>query len=222
MMTKFLEQIKPLYNVDVLQGYTEADIELLYHRFGTLPKILEEYYRAAGRTEAFHDVNQDFWVLPEDYGMGECLQQTQYLILLVENQSVCHAGIRREDLSLPDPPVYCTDNNENWILCAPSTSAFLMAALAYEAVSGFEYSSEEFYWLTKEDVEFIKNRLTKFPYELISWIGGMKVTLYQNESDNMVAVMECGDDDFEMLYGAASEASYDRLKMILEGIGEPM
>ena len=80
MMTEFLEQIKPLYHVDVLQGYTDADIELLYHRFGTLPKILEEYYRAAGRTEAFHDVNQDFWILPEDYGMGECLQQTQYLM----------------------------------------------------------------------------------------------------------------------------------------------
>lgn len=221
MSIKFLEQIKPLYGTDNLQGYTDADIELLYSRFGALPQVLEEYYRAAGRTKAFHDVNQDYWVLPEDYGLGECLQQTDYMILLEENQSVCHAGIRREDLSMPDPPVYYSDDMENWILCAQTTSEFLAVALAYEAVFYFEeYGCEEFYQLTLKDVEFVQSRLTKFPYEIACWIGCIKVTLYQSEADNMVAVMECGEDDFQMLYGAANEESYNRLYAILEGVGE--
>ncbi|MDE5824706.1 MAG: hypothetical protein K2H91_08520 [Lachnospiraceae bacterium] len=222
MSTEFLEKIKPLYGVDTLQGYTEADIELLRNRFGALPQVLEDYYRAAGRTEVFHNVNQDQWVLPEHYGLGECLRQTEYMILLDENQSVCHAGIYRKDLCLPDPPVYSTEDDQNWILCAPTASEFLMAALAYEAVFGFEYGSEEYYWLTQKDVDLVKSRLTKFPYEMKNWIGGMKITLYQSEMDNMAAVMECGEDDFQMLYGAASEASYNRLQTILDGIGEPM
>lgn len=222
MSLKFLEQIKPLYDVNDLQGYTDADIELLYSKFGALPQVLEDYYRVAGRTRAFHDVNQDYWVLPEDYGLGECLCQTDYMILLEENQSVCHAGIRREDLRLPDPPVYYSDDMENWIPCTQTTSEFLAAALAYEAVFYFEYSQDEFYQLTQKDVELVQSKLTKFPYEMKNWIGEMKITLYQSEIDNMVAVMECGEDDFQMLYGAASEGSYDRLYSILKGIGEPM
>lgn len=221
MSTKFLEKIKPLYGIDELQGYTDADIALLRDRFGVLPQVLEEYYRAAGRTKAFHDV-QDIWILPEDYGLGESLRQTQYLILLDENQSVCCCGIRREDLCLPDPPVYSTDDGENWVLCASATSAFLAAALAYEAVFYFEYAPEEFYQLNQKDVELVRSKLTKFPCEMTNWIGGMKITLYQSEADNMAAVMECGEDDFQMLYGAAREESYDRLHLILKGIGEPI
>lgn len=222
MSIQFLEQIKPLYGIDILQGYTDADIELLYNRFGALPQVLEEYYRAAGRTKAFHDVNQDIWILPEDYGLGECLRQTEYMILLDENQSVCHAGIRSEDLRLADPPVYSTDDGKNWMLCAPGTSEFLAAALAYEAVFDFEYGAEEFYQLTRKEIELVQARLAKFPYEMTNWIGGMKITLYQSEADNMVSVMECGEDDFQILYGAAREESYNRLHAILEGIGEPI
>lgn len=222
MSIKFLDQMKLLYGVDTFQGYTDADIELIRNRFGALPQALEEYYRAAGRTRAFHNVNQDQWILPEDYGLGECLRQTDYLIILDENQSVCHAGICKEDLFLPDPPVYSTEDGQNWVLCAPTTSEFLAAALAYEAVFNFEYSSEEFYQLTQEDLELVRSKLTKFPYEMMSWNDGMKITLYQSEIDNMVAVMECGDDDFQMVYGAAAEVSYNRLHAILDGIGEPI
>ena len=73
---------------------------------------------------------------------------------------------------LPDPPVYVTEDDKNWVLC------------------------------------------------------GMRITLYSNEPDNMVAVMDCGDwelhgdGELQMLYGAASEASYASLMSVLEGIGE--
>ena len=54
----------------------------------------------------------------------------------------------------------------------------------------------------------------------------MRITLYSNEPDNMVAVMDCGDwelhgdGELQMLYGAASEASYASLMSVLEGVGE--
>ena len=58
----------------------------------------------------------------------------------------------------------------------------------------------------------IQSKLTKLPFEITNWLCGMRITLYSNEPDNMVAVMDCGDwelhgdGELQMLYGAASEA----------------
>ena len=85
---------------------------------------------------------------------------------------------------------------------------------------------EEFYWLTEEELGLIQSKLTKLPFEITNWLCGMRITLYSNEPDNMVAVMDCGDwelhgdGELQMLYGAASEASYASLMSVLEGIGE--
>ena len=62
---------------------------------------------------------------------------------------------------LPDPPVYVTEDDKNWALCAPTASEFLSAALAYEGVFTFEYNPEEFYWLTEEELGLIQSKLTK-------------------------------------------------------------
>lgn len=111
--------------------------------------MLEDYYRTAVNTEAFHCV-QDSWILPKHFPKWSWLTESDCLTLLNENQGVCHAGIKRKDLSLPDPPVYTTDDDKNWVLCSQTTSEFLTAALAYEAVFSFEYCPEEFYWITEE------------------------------------------------------------------------
>lgn len=219
MPEAFWEKFKPLYGVDLLQGYTEQDIAGLKEIFGALPQVLEEYYRAAGRTDAFRHV-QDEWMLPEHFKKWEWLRESEYMILLNENQGVCRAGIRREDLRLPNPPVYTTEDDENWVPCAPSLREFLCAALAYEAVFAPEYSPEEFYWLTPEELEVLKSGLTKLPFEMENWIGGMKITLYQNAPENMVAVMDCGD--LQMLYGAASKEAYEKLCTVTAGLGEPI
>lgn len=219
MLSTSWDMFKPLYAVESLQGYTAQEIELLKGMFGTLPQVLEEYYRTAGQTQAFHHV-QDIWILPEHFQKWEWLHQSEYMILLNENQGVCRAGIRREDLCLPNPPVYSTVDDKNWVLCAPTTSEFLSAALAYEAVFCFAYCSEEFYWLTEDEVNLIQSKLTKLPFELANWLSGMKITLYNNEDDNMVVIMDCADGNPNMFYGAASEKSYAKLLTVLKGIGE--
>lgn len=63
MISAFWEMFKPLYAVYTLEGYTENEIAYLKELFGALPRVLEDYYRAAGRTKAFHCV-QDTWMLP--------------------------------------------------------------------------------------------------------------------------------------------------------------
>lgn len=131
------EMFEKLYAVEKFEGYTGKEIEFLVQIFGSLPKVLEDFYREAGRTKEFHSV-QDNWMLPEDFKRWEWLRKSDHLILLNENQRVCSAGIRREDLKLPDPPVYFTEDDRNWIMCAPSVSEFLLAALAYEGIFTFQ------------------------------------------------------------------------------------
>lgn len=211
--------LKQLYAVNELLGYTDEDIRYLKQLFGSLPQVLENYYRIAGNTEVFQH-GQDTWMLPEHFQKWRWLQNSDYLILLNENQGVCRAGIRREDLTFPNPPVYTTEDDKNWVLCASTTSEFLIAALAYESVFTFKYSPEEFYWLNKEEMIKIQSRLTKCPFEFQNWISCMNVTFYSNALDNLVAIMDCGD--LQMLYGAASEISYTKLKDVMDGIGKPM
>ena len=214
----FWEMFLPIYGVDALQGYTDEDIAVLKEMFGALPQVLEDYYRAAGRTKAFC-YTQDDWMLPEHFKQWEWLQELDALVLLNENQGVCRAGILRADLSLPDPPVYVTMDDKNWALAAPALSTFLPAALAYEATFSFAHCPEAFYWLTEEEMGTVKGKLTKLPFEISNWLDGMKITLYQNAPDNMAAVMDC-DGDLQILYGAASEAGYEKLLEVLGGIGE--
>jgi hypothetical protein len=215
-----MDKLFELYAVDKLRGYSDEDINYLKQLFGSLPLVLEDYFRTAGRTEAFHRA-QDTWMLPEHFQEWAWLQKADYLILLNENQGVCRAGIRREDLLLPDPPVYTTEDDETWVLCAPATSEFLLAALYYESVFTFEHSPKEFYWLSEKDMTAIQSQLTKLPYEFSNWINGIKVSFYSNAEDNLVAVMDCGGD-LQMLYGAVSADSYAKLRAVLEGIGEAM
>ena len=79
---------------------------------------------------------------------------------------------------------------------------------------------------TEEELGLIRSKLTRLPFELTNWLCGMRITLYSNEPDDMVAVMDCGgwgmhgDGELQMLYGAASEALYASLMCVLEGVGE--
>lgn len=116
------------------------------------------------------------------------------MIMLNENQGVCQAGIRREELSQFDPPVYVQTDDNEWVLAAPSTSEFLMAMLAYEASFFMEFMPEEFYRITEGELETIQGKLEKLPYEVHNWLYDMKISLYANATDNIVAVMDAGGD----------------------------
>ncbi len=223
---QYLETILPLYGSPAPEGCPEEEITALRTRFGTLPAAVETFYRAAAKTKQFQQ-GQDTWVLPEHYKQWAWLEETDALILLNENQGVCQAGVKKEDLSLPDPPVYVTYRDfTEWRLCAPTVTEFLAAALAYEAA--FTHvapcSPEEFYWFTPEEVKKVKARLTRLPFSLLDWCSEMEITLYQNAPDNLLVLMDFGAEDGEpqALYGAASEPGYQKLLTVVGGLGEPI
>ena len=114
-MLSFLDLIKKLYAVKSFHGYTDKEIDSLKQLFGNIPAVLEEYYRTAGKTKEFQ-YGQDLWVKPEEYKGHSWYNNIDGMVILNENQGVCQACIKREDLSLPDPPVY-NNYNEDYQDC---------------------------------------------------------------------------------------------------------
>ena len=212
--------IRDLYGIDRPQGCTEEEIANLREIFGSLPAVVEDFYRTLGRTKELK-LEQDEWTFPEDFRRWEHLRQSDHLLLLCENQAVCRAEIRREDLSLPDPPVYTQmEDNDPWLLSAPTTSEFLEAALTYEAIWQLKYSVEEYHWLTDEELAVVQAKLEKHPYVLKNWMD-LEITFYSSRPDNLVVVMDA-DDHYEVLYGGNTEESYAALLKVMEGLGEPI
>lgn len=213
----FLEMIKQLYNTEQLYGYAEEEITKVKVLFGALPKVLEEFWSQAGGTKQLHQ-GQDHWIGPQDFQEQAWLQNSDYLILLNENQGCCQAGILKADLTKNDPPVYVTMDQKNWSVCACTVTEFLQAALAYEAIFAFAYQADDFVlWLTEDELKVIQSKLERKSYELHGWIE-MDMSFYSNAYDHMVVVMDCGD--LEVIYGAASEKAYKKLMEVMEGLGE--
>ena len=217
IIVKIQDLAKNLYAVDKLQGCTEEEILFMKQKFGELPSVLEAFYRTVAKTEVLHHV-QDHWILPEHFEKYSWLQEFDSLILINENQGVCQAGIRKEDLSQIDPPVYVKTDDNDWVLSASSTSEFLLAMLAYEASFFMEFCPEEFYWITEEEFSIIQAKMQKLPYEIHNWLYDMKVSFYSNDVDNIMAVMDCSGD-LQILYGANSEDSYAKLMVVMDEIG---
>ena len=86
----FLEMIKQLYSVEKVKGYAEHEINFVKELFGTLPQIIEDFWRIAGCTEELH-YGQDHWITPDNFRKSSWLRDSDYLILLNENQGVCQA-----------------------------------------------------------------------------------------------------------------------------------
>ena len=210
--------IKNLYAVDTLIGCSEKEIAFMKQKFGVLPSVLENFYRIAAKTEALHHI-QDAWMLPEHFSKYTWLDEPECLILMNENQGVCQAGIRREDLTKSDPPVYVKTDDNDWLLATSGTSEFLMAMLAYQAAFSAKFQPEAFYWITEDELKIIQAKMDKLTYEIHNWLYEMEISLYSNAPDNIVAVMNCGGD-LQVLYGANSETGYKKLLSVMEGIGE--
>ena len=218
----YMEMIRKLYGVEDLQGYTEEELAVVKKYFTPLPSVLEVFWNRAARTEALHRA-QDRWIRPEDFDQWDWLKDSDYLVILIENQGCCRAGIRRKDLAKADPPVYVAADqadDQRWTLCAGTLSGFLRAVLAYEAVFAFPFHGEELmYWLTEEELEILRSGLEKQPFGLYGWLG-MDMSFYSNAADNLAVVMDCGD--LQVLYGAASQEGYRRLMKVMEGLGQAM
>lgn len=218
--------IKMVYDIKKFNGSTPEEIAKLKQKFGEIPKVLEEFYMKAGNTKKLN-YGQDTWIMPHDYFKYAWTEDFDGgIILLNENQGVCQAYIRKQDLSLPDPPVYLwRGEDEEVTLCASSVSEFIMAASAYEAAFTFEYNPEDFYYLSLDDIGEFESRFEKLTFRMY-WISDdIEITFYSNDPGNLIAALSCDsaeDDGIQLIYGAVNEEAYKKLEKAVDGICEPL
>lgn len=159
----YLDIIYTLYAAQP-EGYSTAALEQAEARIGyTLTAVLKHYYQRIGLNEM---VNAAFnrLLTPAQLGFSD----NGYLVFYEENQAVVVWGIKKEDLTQDNPPVYGSyDHGETWLLDADNLEKFLLnmaytnAALgalphaaATEQIPGNIVEQVEKKWTEQKDLSY--------------------------------------------------------------------
>ena len=215
-MDKYAE-ILELFGVEEPAGYTAEEIEKAKSAVGgSLPLELEQFYLNYGKSPELHGL-QDELILAGQY---KALLDDEYIVFFNENQGVCQAAVKKSDVGLADPPVYVSINGGEWTESCPRVSDFLIAMFGYQASICLDFSPEEFYFITPEEKDKIERMFTK-PAQTFVWFD-FEVTVYGDNNSGRLALLDNGADDIQMQYAANTEEEFDRIKELLDGIGEPI
>lgn len=184
------------------------------------PRILRRYYHECGDLEinsCFSSIlNLDeigfshTWEREalEDDGVSndeieKALEQTDnFLIFWTENQGVWNAGIKKEDLSLENPPVYMTNNDDlySWEKVTDDIDTFILLQVLDNL------QSSGFYFLTfdSEEIDFLlldkkisKEKLLKNPFGIKERnLKFPTYSIYDYEGDK-IYIFQVKDNKFE-------------------------
>ncbi len=139
-----------------------------------------------------------------------------YFVLLNENQGVFQVVIKRNDMTMDNPPVYVLDGTKLIGKCADTVTDFLMEMVIYQSVFAMKYSPEDFFWYTDDEMLVIRKTMTIMPYKLKNWYSDT-IEFYSNAADNMLYVMSDGNQG---TYGAMTSLSYKKIETVLGEMGE--
>ena len=185
-----------------------------------LPRVLRRYYHECGDFDInrclssilnldeigfSHDWERE--ALEDDETPKDEIEKTlkeidNFLIFWTENQGVWNAGIKKEDLSLENPPVYMTTNDDlySWEKVTDDIDTFIIVQVLENL------SSSKFYYLTfdSEQIEFLlqdkkisKDELIKNPLGIKD--RNVKFPTYSNYDydGDKIYIFKMLDDRFE-------------------------
>lgn len=197
------EEIRELFAIHRDQGFSQEEIDAACEKYGSLPEILKQYYLQLGTIASLNQQQNRL------LGPGQLTDTAEYLIFYVENQYVAQWAVKKTDLGMDNPPVYCASDEKHFKQECETLYDFLLAMAAFQAASwGLSYSCEEIYYLEEEQLEQIKASYKKKPYELHQWI---EISFYGNEADEVICVL--GGD--QVTYGASSEEHFKALEQFM-------
>lgn len=185
-----------------------------------LPRVLRRYYHECGD----FDINRCLssilnldeigfshtWEREalEDDGVSndeieKALEQTDnFLIFWTENQGVWNAGIKKEKLSLENPPVYMTTNDDlySWKKVTDDIDTFIiLQVLDNLQSSGFyflTFDSEEIDFLL-QDKKISKDELLKNPFKIKERNLKFPTYSYYDYEGDKIYIFQMKDDKFE-------------------------
>ena len=149
-MTNF-STIKKLYHITESNGFADSEMEVVKNIFGALPQVFVDYYRELGKIQNLN-YTQDSLIIPERF---QYYKDNDYLIFYTENQRACVWGIHKDDLSIPNPSVYMSYDQEEWNLETKTLTDFFTAMAFLQAGFALEFPSNTFYEIEPKDLDFI-------------------------------------------------------------------
>jgi len=108
-MTEFKE-IRQLFDINVDNGFSEEEIFACKNVSEHIPKVLFDYYFQLGKIKKLNQT-QDRLLEPKKLRFSKNLD---FLIFYIENQWTCVWGINIKDLSIDNPPVYMSYEENEW------------------------------------------------------------------------------------------------------------
>ena len=208
--------IRELFGIDGDWGYPEEAMAPWLERFGAIPDVLRQYYTTLG---AHHGLNQtqDALVIPDTdqpalYRLSTFLRN-DYLVFYAENQIASICGVKADDVTQPDPPVYQSTDGDDWFVVADTISQFLLSEAHMQATFGREYVSEMPWDVTDEQLAAVA-RLFPSKNADSDLYTGVK---FFGEPGTDIMLLRAGDH-WIMFFGCEDEECYDALEARLAGI----
>jgi hypothetical protein len=156
----YFQKIRHLYDVPENEnfGFSASEIVELEKKLDiVLPAKLREYYLTLGKHEAINYSHNRLFQPGGKIGFS----QDAYLIFYEENQAVVYWGIKKEDLTSPNPPVYgnysSDEWNPDWHLEYPTDACLLMLAVYNGVLGGLKYNANCLESIKPEVVSYIKD-----------------------------------------------------------------
>ena len=214
------QNIRELFHLDAPCPLPEEDIEQIRKQFGAIPKALETYYHLCGGCPEMNST-QDFLLTPNgrygNYHLKE-FGYPEYCVFYVENQCVSEWAVKKSDLNQENPPVYETyDNGETWHKTCDSVSDFLISEAYMQSAFSKEYSNEEFYEITNEQIQILAEKFPRADADSDLYHG---VQFFQPYPDTVIMILYNDETYSDLLYSSDSEEHFEEIdSMISEILG---
>ncbi|MCM0667462.1 SMI1/KNR4 family protein [Flavobacterium tyrosinilyticum] len=162
----YIQKIKRLYNLSENENYGFSENQILDLEKtleSKLPLKLKEYYLELGKEE---NLNYSFnRLLKPENEIG--FSDDDFLVFYEENQNVAFWGIKKEDLSKENPPVYGnydTIEKSDWEIETQTTeNFFLLMAVFSGTLGGLQFNGNHFGGINSEIVKLVEENYALVP-----------------------------------------------------------
>lgn len=204
-----------------------------------IPRVLKRYYHECGDLDinsCFSEIldldDIDFshnWLKEQleddDYSQEEIekiLKETDnFLIFWTENQGIWNAGIKKEDLSLENPPVYMTTNDDlyTWEKVTDDIDTFILLQIIDNLLDS------KFYFLTFDseqinsilsDKKILKESLIKNAFEIKDRKIKLSTYTEYDYTQDRVYIFKVNNDEFEKCWLIKSKVKRDKTSYVDE------
>lgn len=214
MVTDF-SAIRQLYHISDNHGFSDDEILAYKGVCQNLPKVLLDYYQQLGNYE-FNQC-QDKLLAPDELRLS---QNGEFLIFYQENQLACVWAIAVNDVTQDNPPVYISYDEKlgsaDWQIERDNLTDFLTAMAHLQAVFALPFYSEDFLFISNDELAFIEENFSQKPYQFNYWTNAQ---FYGNHADDVIYVSKNGEG-YDLTYASFNEQQFEKLDDLLGKLGE--